>query len=336
MKKLLGYFLVVMLIPAFVLTGCKDDDDPEPVEKGTFETLSTYLVNQGLDLPALLEGWVIDATPIADGGIVDVDNDCTIPGWTVFDIRAEEHFNAGHIKGSHNVTLANIVTEAQAINDIDKILVVCYSGQTAGRAVMALRLSGFPNAKVMKFGFSAWSNNSEFDKWTAKESDQAVGHTNWVFDASPSLPVNGFPTWEMTSTDPATILAERVDLMLAMEGWGVAAGTVLEAPADYSIYNFWTTEDYTTFGHYTGAYQYKPISLDGDVVSAMNPDNANLIYCYTGQTSSFIVAWLNVLGYNAQSIFNGVNNLSYTALKDAGKPHWHFPYHEYTYETSTK
>ena len=235
MKKLFSYFLVVMLIPALVLTGCKDDgDDPEP--KGNFTTLSTHMINSGYDLPALLDGWVIDPIPIADGGIVDVDNDCTIPGWTVFDIRGEADFNAGHIKGSVNVALGDVVTKANELNDnTAKILVVCYSGQTAGRAVMALRLSGFPNAKVSKFGFSAWSDDAAFDKWSSETGNIAVGDANWVSTASPSLPINGFPTWETTATDGAEILAEKVTAMLAVEGWGVKSDVVLGAPADYSI-----------------------------------------------------------------------------------------------------
>lgn len=337
MKKLFSYFLVVMLIPAFVLTGCKDDGDDDPVVKGNFTTLSTHMTNMGYDLPALLDGWVIDPKPIADGGIVDVDNDCTIPGWTVFDIRSADDFASGHVKGSINVPLADVVSKANELNDnTAKILVMCYSGQTAGRAVMALRLSGFPNAKVSKFGFSAWSDDATFDKWSSKTKNIVDGNANWVTTASPSLPVNGLPTWETESTDGAEILAERVTSMLAGEGWGIKSDVVLVAPADYSIYNFWSEADYLGYGHYAGAFQYKPISLADDVVAAMNPENANLIYCYTGQTSSFIVAWLHVLGYNAQSIYNGVNSLSYDALVAGGSPHWHFPYHTYTFETTTK
>jgi len=335
MKKLLNVILLAVIIPAIVFTGCKDDPAPVPAV-GDFNTLSTYMINQNLDLPALLDGWVIDAKlNTLDGGIVDSADGYSIPDWTVFDIRSAADFALGHIKGSVNVTLSNIIQEANAINNNDtKILVVCYTGQTAGRAVMALRLSGFPNAKVMKFGFSAWSNNADFDKWSAKESDQAVGNPNWVSTASPDLPTNAFPTWTTTSTDAATILDERVNEMLAKSGWGIDADVVLGATTEYSIYNFWVMDDYTTFGHYAGAYQYKPISLANDVVSAMNPENSNLIYCYTGQTSSFIVAWLHVLGYNSQSVKFGVNNLSYTALNAAGKPHWHFPYHEYEYVVS--
>ena len=128
MKKLISYFLVVMLIPAFVLTGCKDDPAPAPAV-GDFNTLSTYMINNNLDLPALLNGWVIDAKlNTLDGGIVDSADGYSIPDWTVFDIRSAEHFALGHIKGSVNITLGNIVQEANAINNNDaKILVVCFS-----------------------------------------------------------------------------------------------------------------------------------------------------------------------------------------------------------------
>ncbi len=335
MKKLFSYFLVVMLIPAFVLTGCKDDKDEDPIVTGNFTTLSTYMTNQNLDLPTLLDGWVIDPEPIADGGIVDVDNDFTIPDWTVFDIRSADDFALGHVKGSVNVSLANIVTEAQAINDnTAKILVVCYSGQTAGRAVMALRLSGFPNAKVSKFGFSAWSDNATFDKWSSKVSDQADGDANWVTTAAPTMPVNGYPTWTTTSTDGAEILAEKVTEMLANSSWIVGGTDVLATPANYSIYNYWVEADYTNFGHFSGAFRVEPMSLNLETASSLNPENDNLIYCYTGQTSSIITAWLQVIGYNVKSIGNGVNGLRYTTLSDAGKPHWHFPYHSYGYEVS--
>jgi hypothetical protein len=73
--------------------------------------------------------------------------------------------------------------------------------------------------------------------------------------------------------------------------------------------------------------------MANDIVKALPQSDECLIYCFTGQTSSFITAWLQVLGYNAKSILFGVNSLSHTALSDAGKPAWHES-HDYDYETS--
>lgn len=340
MKKLLKFAAIFALLPFFVMTSCNDDnDDPQPTpSKGTFEDLKNHMVANDFDLPALLDGWVIAPKMVADGGIVDVD--FTIPDYHVFDIRGEADFNAGHIKEAVNVALGDVLTEA--VNYADKpILVVCYSGQTAGRAVMALRLSGY-EAKVMKFGFSYWTSDTvdvsgeqkSFDKWTPKIGNIAVGNANWTTDASEALPELDYPTWETDATDGAEILAERVQAMLGME-WTTSSATVLESPTDYNIYNFWSSEDYLAFGHYVGAYQIKPISIADDVIKAFPNNDEFQVYCYTGQTSSFTTAWLHVLGYSAKSITYGVNSLSYTALDEAEKPAWHHSF-EYEYEVTTK
>ncbi|RLD41344.1 MAG: hypothetical protein DRI88_12685 [Bacteroidetes bacterium] len=333
MKRFLNVFLLAVILPAFVITGCKDDDNPQPQPKGTYATLSQYMTDNGLDLPDLLttpSSWVVAPTLIdGKGGIVD-PNDYSIPNYHVLDIRNTEDFDDGHIKGAIHTSLGDIITKAKEVGTDKPILVVCYTGQTAARAVMALRLSGFPDAQVMKFGMSYW--NEVFDKWTPNISDQAVGDPNWVTDASGSLPSNDYPDWESNTTDGEDLLAERVNSMLSKD-WTIKSDVVLGDPAGYDIYNFWTNEDYTTFGHYKGAYQYKPISIANDILKALPQSDECLIYCYTGQTSSFIAAWLQVLGYNAKSILFGVNSLSHTALSDAGKPAWHHS-NDYDYETS--
>jgi len=339
MKKFLNYLLILALVPTLVLTSCKDDENDDPtVEKGTFADLKNYMVANDLDLPALLDGWVIAPKMVADGGIVA--EDYTIPDYHVFDIRSEADFKAGHIKGSMNVALPNVVAEAANYSD-KPILVVCYSGQTAGRAVMALRLSGY-QAKVMKFGFSYWSSDEyvvdgetrSFDKWSPKVGDIADGSGNWSTDASDALPVYDYPTWESDNTAGADILAERVDAMLAM-GWTTSSADVLAAPTDYNIYNFWSEADYLALGHYAGAYQIQPISIADDIIKSFPNNDEFQVYCYTGQTSSFTTAWLQVLGYQAKSITYGVNSLRHTALDDAGKPAWHHAF-EYDYEVTAK
>jgi rhodanese-related sulfurtransferase len=328
MKKFINYFMLALIIPAFIITACKDKTDPAPAEKGNFETLANYMTANGMDLPALLDGWVIAPEMKADGGIVEADY--SIPDYNVFDIRSEADFNAGHIKGAINVPLKDIVAKAKELGTDKPYLVVCKTGQTAGRGTMALRLSGF-SAKVMKFGMSYW--NAQFDAWTPNIGDNALDSPNWVSDASATMPVNDFPAWETTSTDGAEILAANVDAMLAAEGWGVGSDGILADPAAYKIYNFWTSDDYTAFGHFSGAYQFKPISLENDLVAALPNSDDCYIYCFTGQTSSYITAWLQVLGYNAKSILFGVNKLQHTALDAASKPVWH---HSYDYEFVTE
>ena len=331
MKRFLNVFLLAVILPAFIITGCKDKEDPQPQPKGTFETLSNYMADNGFDLSDVLlipTKWVVAPELIAKGGIVD-PTDNSIPGYYTFDIRSADDFATGHIKGSMNVKLTDVLTKANEVGNEKPILVVCASGQTAGRAVMALRLSGFPDAQVMKFGMSYW--NEAFDVWTGNIGSTAVGNDNWVNDASASLPTNAYPGWETTSTDGAVILADAVAAMLAESDWGVSSTTVLNDPLGYNTYNYWDEATYLSVGHYKGTYLYSEIKLDN--VSALPTADDCLIYCDTGQTSSIVAAWLKVLGYNSKSIKYGVNSLSYQTLEGvSGHVVWHHS-KDYSYET---
>jgi len=321
MKKSYKFAVLFVLFLAVVVSGCKKDE-PDPIDgPSAFSTLKTYMIDNGLDLPDLLTGWVIDGTPVSEGGIVDTDNGYTIPGYHVFDIRTAEQFGAGHINGAINVALADVID--MAANYTDKpILVVCVTGQTAGHAVMALRLLGFSNAKVLKWGMSGW--NPAFEGgWANSIGNLGVGNANWVTSAAPTPGTFSDPTWTSTFTDGFDILLERVDAMLNNGFKAVDASTVLANPGNYQIVNFWSEADYIQFGHFTGAYQMATISLANDLSKAFDPSVTSTVYCYTGQTSSITTAWLNVLGYDFLSIKYGVNALNYDELAAAGKPHWH-------------
>ena len=78
-------------------------------------------------------------------------------------------YEEGHISGAHSVALADVLTY-EAANNTDNlpVLVVCYTGQTAGHAVMALRLNEI-EAYSLKWGMSGW--HTDFDVWTANLGD---------------------------------------------------------------------------------------------------------------------------------------------------------------------
>lgn len=332
MKNFLRIAIIIALMPAVILTSCKKDK-PAP-NNDAYATLASYMTANSLDLTDMLHSgdWIIDAKLTTDGGIVD-PTDNSIPAYHVFDIRAVADFTAGHIKGAINVAMADVVTTA--VNYTDKpILVVCYTGQNAALAVMALRLSGRMDAKVMKWGMSIW-NAAFAGPWNSNSGvngNIAVGSPNWVTTAAPAPGSYSYPVITSSSTDGATILAERIDYVLTAGFKGVASADVLANPTNWPIVNYWSEADYTTFGHFDGAFQIATISLANDVTKAFDPAKEILVYCYTGQTSAFACAWLSVLGYNVKSIKFGANSLSYDALKAAAKPA--FPgAKSYTYET---
>jgi rhodanese-related sulfurtransferase len=321
MKKLIQFSILLALLPVLMITSCKKDA-PETVN--AYVTLKTYMVANSLDLPDLAKSWIIDPKSTAMGGPIDSVTS-TMPGYHVFDIRPAADFAAGHIANAINVALKDVVTTAANYTD-KPICVVCFTGQTAGQAVMALRLSGYANAVVLKWGMAGWNSNykgpwvsnSGFE--TPANGNIAVDNANWVTTAPPSNGVFAEPVWTSTSTDGATILKERVQAVLDAGFTTQAAADVLANPTSFQIVNYWPLADYTTLGHFAGAYDIPVISLAGDVVKAIDPSKQALVYCYTGQTSSIATFWLNVLGYNTKSIGFGGNKLVYDSMKAGAKP----------------
>jgi len=320
MKKLINLSIILAFMPVLFLASCKKDA-PETVN--AYLTLKTYMVTNTLDLPDLAKNWIVDPKSVKMGGPVDSVNS-TMPSYHVFDIRPATDYATGHIKNSINVALKDVVTTAAGYKD-KPICVVCFTGQTAGQAVMALRLSGFPTAVVLKWGMAGW-NAATKGPWVANSGQEiqangniAVGSANWVTTAAPATGVFTEPVWTSASTDGAAILKERVQAVLNA-GFATAAGSdVLANPANYQIINYWVNTDYTTFGHFSGAYNVPTIAIAGDLIKAFDPSKEELVYCYTGQTSSIASFWLNVLGYKTKGIGFGANRLVYDQLKAAKK-----------------
>jgi len=320
MKKLINLAVLLALVPVLMMTSCKKD---EPEAVNAYLTLKTYMVTTTLDLPDLARNWIVDPKSKAMGGVVDSVSS-TIPDYHVFDIRPAADFASGHIKNAINVTLKDVVTTAANYTD-KPICVVCFTGQTAGQAVMALRLSGFANAVVLKWGMAGWNPNFK-GPWTSNSGQEtqangniAVASPNWVTTAAPATGIFDEPVWASTATDGAAILKERVQAVLDA-GFVTASGAdVLANPANYQIHNYWPNADYLAFGHFSGAYNTPVIALAGDLVKTIDPSKDALVYCYTGQTSSIATFWLNVLGYKTKGIGFGANHLVYDQLKAAGK-----------------
>lgn len=318
--------LLAILMMVSILLSCKKDPPPAEIQTNAYTTLKAYMTTSNLDLPAMMTSWIVDPNGVSASGIVD-DATSTVPGYTIFDLRSAADFAANHISGAKNIVLKDVITttETLAVAKDAKILVVCYTGQTAGQAVMALRLLGWKNAVVLKWGMAGW-NATYQGPWTsnsgfvdATKGDLAVGSANWVTTAAPTPGSYAEPVWTSTSTTGAAILRERVLAVLAA-GFSTADGaSVLAAPTTYTITNYWAAADYTTLGHFAGAFNAPVISLASDLVKAFDPTKETLVYCWTGQTSSMATFWMNVLGYKTKSIGFGTNRMIYTPMKAASK-----------------
>ena len=295
--------MLLGLIVGLVFTNCKKDD-PDPTVN-EFEVLAKYMEDDSLDLPVINGGFA------KAGSALNVNTtDFSIPDYYVIDIRSAADFDLGHIKNAVNSTLANILTTAEGAGG-KPILVVCYSGQTAGRGVAALRMKGY-QAFSLKWGMAAW--HSFFaSKWDSKATDYASA--NWLTTGTPTVNVTytTFPELETGETEGEKILDAQIAKMLANSSWMVAKDVVLAAPETYFINNYWAQGTWDLLGHVKGAYRiYEDLNLDG--LKYLDPDATILTYCFTGQTSSITNAWLEVLGYNTVSLANGTNSIIHSTM----------------------
>ena len=162
MKKIMKYFMFLLLTSAVIFAGCsKDDDDPTPAPTSKFETLKDYMIANNMDVDVVISGWITDAAAVNENGTET---------YHIMDIRGIDDYNTGHIAGAVHSSLTTIVADAAVATK--PILVVCYTGQSAGHGVIALRLSGYADAKVLKWGMSGW-NLATSGPWASNTGNTA-------------------------------------------------------------------------------------------------------------------------------------------------------------------
>jgi len=277
-----------------------------------FGILSTYMAQNNMDMNKVMDRktWIphaaVLAENISDYYILDIRDGDIAPKNGILD------FKDGHIPGAHNTTFKNILKYAKEHNAGDNILVVSYDGQDAAAAAVALRLSGYPNTKVLKFGMSGW--NSKFNVWTAKQSNFAATHKNWTKSSAPKPKTySSTPQLNTGKTNGKDILAVRVDTFLEKGYQGMIAQKMLDNPDEYYIVNQGTAKAYGKYGRIAGANQFNwpMIKTDKKHGSLANyPTDKSIVqYCWTGHAAISVASWMNILGYDAIGVKYGTNSM---------------------------
>ncbi len=309
-RNSLKLFLIgFLLVPALFFTSCDRGDD---IGGGTvtpaFTLLKDHMMANQLDLNNILSG-PGDAVKFVVGAPADTDLAAFLNKYYIIDIRDNETFIKGHIEGATNVLFKNILTEAEKANK--PILVVCFTGQTACYATSLLRLYGYENTQALKWGMSGW-NAATAGPWNSNIGNPAQGNQNWTYSSAPAPNVYKDPSLSSLSQDGSEILRQRVEAVVAAGFKTASNGDVLASPSNFFVNNYFGSVDYNDFGHVANAFRVKEdLLLKDNGYLGINPDaGAKVVtYCYTGQTSAVVTAWLNVLGYDAYSLTFGMNGL---------------------------
>lgn len=301
MKKLSLILIGLLIVPALFLTSCDKGDDTLVVQTPAQTILVEYMLANNLDLSTIASSFV--ASPPA----TEADLPAFLAKYHIVDIRSAADYAKSHIAGAKNVALGNILAEGTAAG-AKPVLIVCYTGQTACYATSLMRLYGFNSTQALKWGMSGW-NSETAGSWNSNIGNIANGHANWSTEAAPVNKVFSKPSFTSLATTGDAILKKRVEEVLAAGFKTVAKGDVLTNPSSYFINNYFSSNDYTGFGHIKGAYRIQPLGLADNTILNLDSNAKVVTYCYTGQTSAIITAWLRVLGYDAYSLTFGMNGL---------------------------
>ena len=306
MKRFVNYLVLFLFVPALFFSSCDRGEDPgSGTTLPAFDLMKDYMISNHLDVKDVLKSPNGNKFVVAAPDAADLD--AFLNKYYIIDIRKADAYNAGHIQGAKNVAFSDILKEAEKAGG-KPMLIVCYTGQTACYATSLLRLYGYPETQALKWGMSGW-NPATAGPWNNNTGDIASGHSNWSYSSEPPKDVFDNPEISSLSQDGSEILKQRVEQVVS-EGFKTVTGDdVLNNPGSYFINNYFSSEDYNGFGHVMEAQRINPYLLADNTYNAHNPKAKVVTYCYTGQTSAVLTAYLRVLGYDAYSLLFGMNGL---------------------------
>lgn len=161
-------------------------------------------------------------------------------------------------------------------------------------------------------------------KWLSNTKNE---YSNFVTDVTAKGAKGDLPTLTTgKKTGPEILETKVTKLLSSADPFGDAAiawNAVTSNPSNYYIVNYWSADHYN-LGHIPGAVQYTP-KVDLKLATNLKtlPTNKEIVvYCYTGQTSAHVAAFLRLLGYNAKSLKFGVNIMNYDWAINNGLTHF--------------
>jgi len=307
MKTYLLYLLVLLIPATFLMSGFTNKTNPnDPVPSNASETkiLIDYLEANGNFINTSAAENLVTAD--------DVKKNMKNEKYLMIDIRTKTWFDYGHIKGAVNVdplTLLNHFQTQITPANFEKIVIICYSGQSAAYYASLLRFAGYNNVYSMKWGMSTWREDFAANAWSKNIGDSQAGKLETT---SNPVPAKGdYPSLSTGKTEGKDILNDRLAMAFAKpyKEMTVEAKDFFVNPDQYYIANYADAAVYNN-GHIKGAVHYDPyksLSAAGDL-STLPTNKKIVVYDNTGQVAAHVVAYLHLLGYDVANLAYGNNS----------------------------
>ncbi len=330
MKKLLILFIIILF------AGCKNKSLVEPKYGASFD-VESYL--RDLKYPHLAEIYYKHGNFINTKHFPPIIQPkevyAHLNDYLIIDLRSLDAYIDGHINGAYHVDkhkVLDFLKNKEKASAYDKVVFVCYSGQTASYVTGITRYAGFDNTYAMMFGMAGWNKNfadpllkgfgdryPEMIEKAAYETGVTNGHgaTTKHFDLSklPELPAQ-LPSILIEKQAGKLLGLKRPEFLLKADEFFPD----LKANPDkyYTIFYMDKAKFYEA--HIRGSHQFTPrkdLSLDGRLTEIPTRKPV-LIYCKTGHTGGNAAAYLGMIGYDAKNLIFGVGSFMYSLWKEKG------------------
>lgn len=314
MKKTKLIFLIFFISLATFYTGFSNEADthtrPNFDPPNEFETLLSYLESH---LNFITE----DAFPIISAE--DVKENLKNPKYHIIDIRSESWFEYGHIKGAKNLNAEDLLTYFESTiipADFEKIVLICYSGQSASYFAGLLRIAGYNNVYSLKWGMSSWRQDFAENAWLKNINNDYASKLETSENNKPDHGIQ--PELKTGQSDAKEILKARLTELFKIpyKDLIVTPSDVFENSSNYFVVNY-TSKDNYNLGHIAGALNYQPktsLTSATDLLT-LPVDKPIAVYDETGLKAAYVVAYLNVLGYKTGNMAYGANGFMNDHLK---------------------
>ncbi len=304
MKKVISISLLFVMF----FSACNNFDEKQELQTtkdssaiNEFDALISFVEQSGDFINSKSTPTLIIGTDVAK----NLDN------FLIIDIRGKADYENGHIDGAYNVKgedLYSFLKDSVSASAYEKIVITCFSGQTASYFTSLLRFAGYGNVYALKWGMSSWNKTFAESKWLARTSSKYESQTETKGNSKNKKgEYTTLNTGKLTGFEIAQARAKSV-IEEGTKDMKITADELFENPQNYYIINYWPASKYI-IAHVPGAIQYEPKnSLKRDAyLSTLPTDKTIVVYCYTGQHSAFVVAYLRLLGYDAKTLLYGAN-----------------------------
>lgn len=340
-RSWLSWFAILaMMMMVFAVTGCSDDDDDDNGGGGTPFDVTAAVVAAGDnyfdDYKIEFEGVTMGVNVTPAAAFANLAGD--IDYYYVVDMRSAADFDNMHIEGAQNVSMGNLVAEIDNMPTDRIILVMCYSGQTASYATSIINLLGTQTGHVaqnLKFGASGILPLED-----VKADGSYVYPTlneqllDMVTTPSPAKNAAGdYPALDDDVNNAEDALKARAAYAASQwpAGCGMDNNTAATASTDdLYLINYFSEANYLE-GHLPNAIQYGPPNAftSSEFLDTLPVGKDIGVYCYTGQTSAQVAAYLQMMGYQGKTVFYGVQKMAYDD-EDINDVPWHGPEDDYS------